>query len=133
LDRTLIRLRLSALFLCLCGLLSGCASRSQIREDNPIRPAADLYNRNFVVAAPTYAANLVCGAPFFLLSAGIDSVYLGERTENYYQFINNVYLVPAVICGAVAGAAFVPISYACGEHPWDFDFKTIRSRSWACR
>ncbi|HUX90764.1 MAG TPA: hypothetical protein VMV48_08750 [Gallionellaceae bacterium] len=126
-------MRVIAILLCLCCIFTGCASRSQIREDNQIKSAADLYNRNFVVAAPTYAGNLFCGAPFFLLSSGIDAIYFGERTESYYKFINNVYFIPASVCGAIVGAVFVPVSYVCDEHPWDFDFKTVRSRTWECR
>lgn len=115
------------------ALVAGCASRSQIAADNPVKPVADLYNRNFVVAAPTYAANLVCGAPFLVLSFGIDAVYPGTKGDGYGRFINNVYFVPAAVCGAVVGAPFIPISHVCDEHPWDFDFKTTRSQSWACR
>ena len=119
--------------LALICLLGGCASRSQITEDNPLKPAADLYNRNFLVAAPTYAANLVCGAPFMALSFGVDAIYPWPKGETYTRTINNIYFVPASICGAVIGAPFIPISYLCEEHPWDFDFKVIRSRTWACQ
>ncbi len=112
---------------------AGCASRSALRDDNPIKPLADQYNRNAVVAAPTALGNAVCGAPFFLLSGAIDAVYSGVRSERYYRGINNLYLVPAAACGALTGAVFVPLSYACDEAPWDFDFHAVRQLSWRCR
>jgi hypothetical protein len=117
----------------LCTLMAGCASRSALEKDNPIKPVADLYNRNFVVAAPTLAGNVICGAPFLALSTGMAAVYSGERSERYYRTINNVHVLPAAICGAITGAVFVPVSWVCAEDPWDLDFKTIRRMGWACR
>ncbi len=125
-------MKLATVVLSLCLAVSGCASRSQIRDDNSIKVVSNLYNRNFVVAAPTYFGNLVCGAPFFLISGAIDALYPGKRSEPYYSFINNVYLVPASACGAATGAVFIPFSYLCNESPWDFDFKSIRNQSWKC-
>lgn len=125
-------MKLIALLLCSSLALAGCASRSQIRDDNPIKEVSNLYNRNFVVAAPTYVGNLICGAPFFLLAGAIDTVHTGAASETYYNTINNVYLVPASVCGAITGAVFVPISYICAESPWDFDFKHTRNQSWSC-
>jgi hypothetical protein len=111
----------------------GCASRSQIREDNPIKEVSNLYNRNFVVAAPTYVGNVVCGAPFLLISGLIDSAVTGKRSKAYYDRINNLYLVPASVCGAITGLLFVPFSYLCDESPWIFDFKSTQNQTWKCR
>lgn len=123
---------LSMLTMLIALTCAGCASRSALRDDNPIKPVADQYNRNFIVAAPTALGNAVCGAPFFLLSSAADALYRGERSEAYYSGINNFYLVPASACGAVTGAVFVPLSYVCDETPWDFDFHSSRQMGWRC-
>jgi hypothetical protein len=111
---------------------SGCASRSMISKENPIKGVSNLYNRNFVVAAPTYAGNIICGIPFLLLSEGITTVYPFEKNDAFTKVINNIYFVPASICGAVIGTPFIPLSYACDESAWDFDFMFIRNMSWDC-
>jgi len=121
---------LTLLFIVLA--LAGCASRSQISEESPIKGVSNLYNRNFVVAAPTYAGNLVCGTPFLLLSMGVDSIYPGTRTETYYEVTNAIWYVPASICGVITGTIFIPFSYICDEDPWVFDFKTVSNRRWSC-
>jgi hypothetical protein len=113
-------------------LMTGCASRSQIKEENPIKGISNLYNRNFIVAAPTYVGNLICGVPFFFLSAGIDTVYPGKKSETYFNVINNIYFIPSSICGVATGSLFIPFSYACEESPWDFDFQTSRNQSFDC-
>lgn len=124
--------RIAALFFIILAL-AGCASRSQIREDNPLKEVSNLYNRNFLVAVPTYAGNLICGAPFLLVSGGIDSIYPGTRTEVYYKVIDGIWLVPASICGVITGTLFIPVSYACGEDPWVFDFKSTTNQGWSCK
>lgn len=111
---------------------NGCASRSMIDEENPIKGVSNLYNRNFIVAAPTYAANIICGTPFLLLTAGIDAIYPFKKNESYAKVTNNLYFVPASVCGAVIGAPFIPLSYACEESAWDFNFKVSRNMSWDC-
>jgi len=126
-------MRTTALLLAMTLAFLGCASRSQINDDNPLKTASNLYNRNFVVAVSTYVGNIVCGAPFFFLSGAFDALYKGERTESYYTAINNFYVVPASACGAITGALFIPFSYGCKESPWDFGFKIKRNMSWACR
>jgi hypothetical protein len=113
-------------------LMTGCASRSQIKEENPIKGISNLYNRNFIVAAPTYVGNLICGTPFLLLSSGIGAVYPGQKSETFFNVINNVYFIPASICGMATGSIFIPFSYACEESPWDFDFQTSRNQSFDC-
>lgn len=125
---------------------SGCASRSMIDNDNPIKPINNLYNRNFIVAQPTYIGNLICGTPFLLLSTAVssgtnfinDTIYPEEKyrhkhSESYFKFINNIYFVPASICGAIVGAPFIPLSYICDESPWDFNFKFSKNMSYDCR
>lgn len=114
-----------------CILLSGCASRDFIRQ-NALSPAIDMYNRNFIVAAPTLVGNYICGAPFFLISAGIDTIAPeNTRSETYYKFVNGLYIVPAAFCGAITGAIFVPISFICPENPWYGNAKS-NHREWAC-
>jgi hypothetical protein len=125
--------KLTTTTLALCLHLAGCASRSGLEADNPIKPAADLYNRNFIAAAPTLAGNLLCGAPFLLLSTGIAGLYTGKRSDSYYRAVNNVHVVPATLCGALTGALFVPLSFVCPQDPWDFDFKTVRNMPWQCK
>jgi hypothetical protein len=114
-----------------CLILSGCASRDFIRQ-NALSPAINLYNRNFIVSAPTKVGNYICGAPFFLISSGIDSIAPDKaRNENYYSFINGIYTVPATLCGAIMGVVFVPISYVCPENPWYENAKSYY-REWSC-
>jgi len=96
-----------------------------------MRPAFDLYNRNFVVAAPTFVGNAICGAPFFLIAGGADALISGEKSETYYNVINGIYLVPATICGFATGTAFIPFSFICEEDPWDFGFQLGRV-NWNC-
>lgn len=125
-------MKFTAVMLSVFLVVSGCASRSQIQDDNPIKGISNLYNRNFVVAVPTYFGNLVCGTPFFFISGGIDAIYSGKRSDAYYNSINNAYLVPASVCGAATGAVFIPFSYLCAESAWDFDFKVVRNQSFSC-
>lgn len=114
-------------------VLVGCASRSRFEEDKPVKPITDLYNRNFVVAAPTAVGNIICGAPFFLMSGAFDALYKGKREESYYRALNTFYFVPAAACGAITGTLFIPFSYACKEDPWRFGFNTTSNVSWGCR
>ncbi len=125
-------MKYAALLLSVCLAITGCASRSQISEDNPIKSISNLYNRNFIVAAPTYAGNIICGAPFFLIATAVANIHVTNKTETYTRFVNNIYFIPASICGTITGAIFIPVSYICKELPWDFDFKTTRNQSWNC-
>jgi hypothetical protein len=110
--------------------LAGCASRDYF-QNNKLTPVFNLYNRNFIVAAPTRVANYVCGTPFLFVSFALDSVVTGEKSEQYYNFSNGIYLAPATFCGAIIGAVFVPFSYICDEDPWYENFKFYR-RSYSC-
>src|SRR5689334_12274965 len=118
-------------------VLFGCSSRAFF-QDNALTPVFNLYNRNFIVAAPTAFGNFVCGAPFFVLAlAAIDplvsTIAPGKGSgEGYTNFINGVYLVPATICGAATGLVFIPLSYVCPENAWVYGFKTAKNLSWKC-
>lgn len=131
---TLYKVQMKKLLICLIliALSTGCASRAFLQKDNILQPAFNLYNRNFVVAAPTFIGNLICGTPFFFIAGGIDALIAGEKSETYTQTINGIWLTPASICGFVAGLAFVPVSFACKEEPWNFDFHSVHNRSWSC-
>lgn len=112
--------------------LIGCGSRYFI-QDNAITPVANLYNRNFIVAAPTMVANLVCGTPFVLISAGLAAFTVKSEpsSEAYYDIINGIYFIPATICGSIVGAPFIPFSYVCPENPWYYGFDSYY-REWSC-
>ena len=100
-------------------VLSSCASRSYTNDHNFINPFFNLYNRNYIVAAPTLIGNVICGAPFFFLAGGLDSLSPHNApSEFYYGVINGIFILPASICGAMTGTLFVPISYLCPENPW---------------
>lgn len=58
-------MKYAAFLLSIFFIVTGCASRSQISEDNPIKLISNLYNRNFIVAAPTYVGNLSVEHYFF--------------------------------------------------------------------
>jgi hypothetical protein len=106
-------------------MLAGCASRSYTKSHSFLSPIINLYNRNFIVAAPTRVGNYVCGSPFFFLSGGIDALFSYKaHSETYYGVINGIYILPANICGAITGTLFIPISYVCPENPWYEDFST---------
>lgn len=105
------------ILLCLNLVVAGCASRSQIHDDHPLKGISNLYNRNKMVAIPTFVGNAICGAPFALLSTGFDAVYVGKKTKTYHSIINNVFFIPASACGAVTGLPFIPFSYAFDESP----------------
>lgn len=122
---------------------SGCASRSFLGDvfpyfkDSKVSPVLDLYNRNYVAAVPTAVGNVICGTPFFFLATGVVQV-VGEeinpdRAETYGRAINGIYLVPAIMCGAVTGVAFIPFSFICEENPWDFDAHTYRNLNRDCK
>lgn len=107
--------------------LSGCSSRNYTNSDNSLSPLINLYNRNFIVAAPTKVGNYVCGAPFFFLAGAIDALLPPLKiisSETYSNVLNGIYILPANICGAVTGTLFIPLSYLCPENPWYEDFST---------
>lgn len=113
------------------ALLGGCASR-EAYQHNALTPVINLYNRNFIVAAPTLAANYLCGFPFFWVSAGVDAVPQKEvPSREYYAFVNGIYAFPAMACGAVVGLPFVPLSFVCPENPWYENGHTYY-REWSC-
>ncbi|WP_155931188.1 hypothetical protein [Methylomonas sp. 11b] len=93
----------------------GCASRSLIQEENPIKAISNFYNRNAIVAAPTFVGNVICGTPFILLAETTDKLYTGDKSKTYKSFINNIWLLPSCSCGAVTGLPFIPISYVLDE------------------
>lgn len=114
------------------SVLSSCASRS-VLQDNPITPAINLYNRNFISAAPTYLGNIICGTPPYLLVTLLDAVFSPlDPSETFYNVENAFVMAPAMICGALLGTSFVPLSFICPENPWYFDWKT-EHRPWSCR
>ncbi|WP_157205006.1 hypothetical protein [Methylomonas methanica] len=92
-------------------LLYGCASRSLIQKENPIKVISNFYNRNAIVAAPTFVGNVVCGTPFILLAETINKLYTGDKSKSYKSFINSIWLLPGCSCGAITGLPFIPISY----------------------
>jgi hypothetical protein len=102
-------------------LLAGCAFRSDPVPDT-IKPFYNLYSRNFIVAAPTAAANGVCGA------AG--GLALGMYSGNEGGFYLGG-LVGAHACGAVIGLPFIPLSYLCEENPWTLSNDRYKT-TWTC-
>ncbi len=114
-------------------VLTGCASR-EVFQDNPFTPAINLYNRNFVSAAPTLAGHIICGVPPYLLVTFLfDYVFYPWRDSEIYSNTANAFVVaPAMICGAMLGTAFVPLSFVCPENPWYFNW-TTEHRPWSCR
>ena len=134
--KVLLRTNKLMLAIALYGVLSGCSSRAFF-QDNALTPAFNLYNRNFIVAAPTAFGNAVCGAPFFLLTMGVAPLVEllmphGGSADRYFVHINDIYFVPATVCGAVIGLPFIPFSYLCPENPWDYGFKTGRNLNLKC-
>jgi hypothetical protein len=119
------------LAIALYGVLSGCSSRAFF-QDNTLTPVFNLYNRNFIVATPTAFGNAVCGAPFFLLAAGLSTLLIDRVSADLYVHLNDIYFVPATMCGAVIGLPFIPFSYLCPENPWDYGFKTGRNLNLKC-
>jgi hypothetical protein len=113
------------------ALLTGCASRD-VYQHNALTPLINLYNRNFIVAAPTYAANYLCGFPFFWVSAGVAAIsQKSDSSDEYYAFVNGIYVFPAMACGAIVGLPFVPLSFICPENPW-YDNTQTYYREWSC-
>lgn len=103
------------------ALTSACAFRSD-RVSDTIEPYYNLYSRNFIVAAPTAAANGICGA-----AGGIAlGLYSGHEGGFYLGAV-----VGAHACGAVVGLPFVPLSYLCDENPWTLTNGRFES-TWTC-
>jgi len=101
--------------------MAGCAFRSDPVPDT-IKPVYNLYSRNFLVAAPTAAANGVCGA-----AGGLALGFVTGHEGGFYAGG----VLGAYACGAVVGLPFIPLSYLCGENPWtlvDSQFQT----TWTC-
>ena len=101
--------------------IAGCAFRSDPVPDT-IKPVYNLYSRNFLVAAPTAAANGVCGA--------VGGLALGFVTGHEGGFLAGGVL-GAHACGAVVGLPFIPLSYLCGENPWTMIDGKFKS-TWTC-
>jgi hypothetical protein len=102
--------------------LAGCAFRSD-RVPTTMEPYYNLYSRNFVVAAPTAAANGVCGV------AG--GVALGLLTAHEGGFYAGG-VIGAHACGSVVGLPFIPLSYLCEENPWSLTTKGKFKTTWTC-
>jgi hypothetical protein len=102
-------------------LINGCAFRSA-RVPDTIAPYYNAYSRNFIVAAPTAAANGVCGA------AG--GLALGLATGNEGGFLGGAFL-SAHACGSLVGLPFIPLSYLCEENPWTNTEGHFKS-TWTC-
>lgn len=83
----------------------------------------NLYSRNFVVAAPTAVANVLCGV------AG--SLAFGAVTADGNAIMGGA-VIGAHACGAIVGLPFIPVSYLCEEHPWYFEHDQYHS-NWTCR
>ena len=107
--------------------LSGCASRYEY-QDNALTPVINLYNRNFIVAAPTMIGNIICGAPIILLTMGFDAIF---QIKNDYGISEALTGIPTMMCGAVLGTLFIPVSYICPENAWYSGAKQYRL-NWKC-
>lgn len=102
------RLSIILVLVLVLAIVSGCAFRSNNVPDTTAS-FYNLYSRNFVVAAPTAAANGICGA-----AGGIAlGAYSGQEGGFYVGAV-----LGAHACGAVVGLPFIPLSYLCEENPW---------------
>lgn len=104
-------------------LVSSCAYRT-VQSGNPgeFEPVYNLYSRNFVVAAPTAAANVICGVA--------NGIAVGAIVADGNAMLGGAAL-GAHACGAIVGLPFIPISYLCEEDPW-YIYNDKRHESWSC-
>ena len=103
-------------------IVAGCAFRSDPVPDNAIESYSNLYSRNYVVAAPTAAANGICGA-----AGGIALGLTAGHEGGFYVGA----IIGAHACGAVVGLPFIPLSYLCEENPWTLTNGQYES-TWTC-
>jgi hypothetical protein len=103
--------------------MAGCASRTATNADGWIKPVADLYSRNWIVAGPTLAGNViggVLGAPVYFGMGAFAHCEdpLREETCNWASENMGYALVfPGIAVGAVTGAPFIPFSMLAPERP----------------
>ena len=103
----------------------GCAFRNQhpVQLDK-FEPYFDLYSRNFLVAAPTASAKVLCGV------AG--GTALAVFVPSGEAFLAGAYL-SGNACGAIVGLPFIALSYLCNENPWYIDESHEFKLNWSCQ
>jgi hypothetical protein len=106
---------------CVALLVSGCAVRGAL----PSNAVTDAYSRNFIVAAPTAAANIACAIPFGNIP---EETPRWEPGRTWIKTLKFTAQASSATCGAVVGLPFIPVSYLCEENPWSYP----NGINWSC-
>lgn len=115
--------------------ISGCAFRDEPPVPGNLQTYTNYYSRNFIVAAPTAAANTVCGFAGGI-AGGVAGYALLTRTNAGNADVTKLIPIGATIggvaCGSVVGLPFIPVSYLCDESPWYVKDQKLNV-NWSCR